>query len=138
MVIAWAAWFGIYLLIQAIYIWKRGIVAPFFFARRGASSLSALSKLMLGLIHFVPGVWLVALVGRSMWHTRGSTSGGDIVLAAAMIAVGIAALIRPIIPLDWAKRAHPDLPLDNAFLLAMTRVIGGVLLFMGLVFLVNP
>ena len=44
---------------------------------------------------------------------------------------------RPTTALKWAQSAHPDLKLDDAFLLGIARIIGAVLLFMGLVFLVN-
>jgi hypothetical protein len=137
MILAWTAWFGIYLLIQGVYVFRRGVVAPFFFETKGTQSLPSLSKLMAGLVHFGPGLWLIGLVGRSMWHTRGTFEGGDIAITTGMIAAGVLAFIRPITPLEWVKRAHPDLPLDNTFLLAMARVIGAVLMFIGLVFVVN-
>jgi hypothetical protein len=79
----------------------------------------------------------MGLMGRVIWHDRGRFEVGGLMLAFAMIGVGVLASIRPTIPLEWAKRAHPDLPLDSVFLLIMTRAIGGALLFIGPVFLLN-
>lgn len=99
--------------------------------------MPTLSKLIGGLFHFACGAWLLSFAARSVWHNRGNIDGGTLVLAAGMIAGGTLTFVKPIIPLAWAKRAHPDLPLDNAFLRVMTRAIGGLLLFMGLFFIVN-
>lgn len=137
MIVAWIAWFGIYLLIQGLYVLRTGVVAPFFLAKVPPHLLPLQRRIMYGSVHLIGAAWLLSLVGMALSHSSVGIGSGDIAFASVMAAGGLWFSIRPTTALKWAQSAHPDLQLDNPFLLGVARIIGAVLLFIGLVFLLN-
>ena len=61
----------------------------------------------------------------------------DIVFAALVLGVAALAILRPVVILRWAKRAHPDIPEDDRTILWIARLVGigglGVALFFVLI-----
>ncbi len=60
----------------------------------------------------------------------------DVVLAALVLGVAVLAILRPVVIVRWAKRAHPDLPEDDETILWIARLVGVGGLGVGLFFLV--
>jgi hypothetical protein len=60
----------------------------------------------------------------------------DVVLAALVLGVAALAILRPVVIVRWAKRAHPDLPEDDETILWIARLLGVGGLGVGLFFLV--
>jgi hypothetical protein len=60
----------------------------------------------------------------------------DVVLAALVLGVAVLAVLRPVVIVRWAKRAHPDLPEDDETILWIARLVGVGGLGVGLFFLV--
>ena len=60
----------------------------------------------------------------------------DIIFASSFLGVSLLAILRPIVVLRWAKRAHPELPEDDETLWWIPRLLGVVGLGMALFFLV--
>ena len=56
----------------------------------------------------------------------------DIVLPAFVLGVAVVAILRPVVIVRWAKRAHPDLPEDDETVLWIARLIGVGGLVLGL------
>lgn len=48
----------------------------------------------------------------------------DVVIAAFVLSVAVLAILRPVVIVRWAKRAHPDLPEDDGTTLWIARLIG--------------
>jgi hypothetical protein len=48
----------------------------------------------------------------------------DVVFGIAMLSFAITAIVRPVIMVRWAKRAHPQLSEDDKIVLGFTRLIG--------------
>ncbi len=48
----------------------------------------------------------------------------DVVLAALVLGVAVLAILRPVVIVRWAKRAHPDLPEDDETILWIARLVG--------------
>jgi hypothetical protein len=63
----------------------------------------------------------------------------DVGFALALIGVAVVAIIRPVVILRWAKRAHPGLAEDDRAALWVARLVGigglGVALFFSLIVL---
>jgi hypothetical protein len=55
----------------------------------------------------------------------------DVVLAASVLGGAVLAILRPVVIVRWAKRAHPDLPEDDERVLWIARLIGVGLLGIG-------
>ena len=89
MIVAWIAWFGIYLLIQGLYVLGTGVVAPFFLAKVPPHPLPAQRRIMYGSIHLIGAAWLLSLVGVALAHSTGGIGNGDIAFASVMAAGGL-------------------------------------------------
>ena len=50
----------------------------------------------------------------------------DLLFAALMLGVAILAVLRPVVIVRWAKRAHPEIPEGDLRILWITRLIGMV------------
>lgn len=59
----------------------------------------------------------------------------DIVFAAFLISVAVLAILRPVVIVRWAKRAHPDLREDDKTVLWIARLLGVVALCVAVFFL---
>jgi len=55
----------------------------------------------------------------------------DVIFPILMIVGAVFAILRPVVIVRWAKRAHPDLPEDDERVLWIARFIGVVLLGIG-------
>ena len=55
----------------------------------------------------------------------------DIVFPILMVVGAVFAILRPVVVVRWAKRAHPDLPEDDERILWIARLIGVGLLGIG-------
>ena len=48
----------------------------------------------------------------------------DVAFAALVLGVAVLAILRPVVIVRWAKRAHPDLPEDDETILWIARLVG--------------
>ena len=48
----------------------------------------------------------------------------DFIFGLAMLCVALTAIVRPVIIIRWAKRAHPQLAEDDKIVLRIARLIG--------------
>lgn len=48
----------------------------------------------------------------------------DVVFAALVLGVAVLAILRPVVIVRWAKRAHPNLPEDDETILWIARLVG--------------
>lgn len=48
----------------------------------------------------------------------------DIIFGIAILSFAITGIVRPVIIVRWAKRAHPQLAEDDKIVLLTTRLIG--------------
>jgi hypothetical protein len=48
----------------------------------------------------------------------------DVVFAVLVLGVAVLAILRPVVIVRWAKRAHPDLPEDDETILWIARLVG--------------
>jgi hypothetical protein len=48
----------------------------------------------------------------------------DVVIAALVLGVAVLAILRPVVIVRWAKRAHPDLREEDRKVLWIARLIG--------------
>lgn len=48
----------------------------------------------------------------------------DVVFASLVLGVAVLAILRPVVIVRWAKRAHPDLPEDDETILWIARLVG--------------
>lgn len=55
----------------------------------------------------------------------------DVVFPILMVGGAVLAILRPVVIVRWAKRAHPDLPEDDERVLWIARLIGVGLLGIG-------
>ena len=55
----------------------------------------------------------------------------DVVFPIFMVVGAVVAILRPVVVVRWATRAHPDLPDDDGRLLWIARLIGAGLLGVG-------
>ena len=55
----------------------------------------------------------------------------DVVFPILMVGGALLAILRPVVIVRWAKRAHPDLPEDDERVLWIARLIGVGLLGIG-------
>jgi len=60
----------------------------------------------------------------------------DVILVAWLLGVAVLAILRPVVIVRWAKRAHPDLPEDDETILWIARLVGVGGLGVGLCLLV--
>jgi hypothetical protein len=134
MVITWAAWFGIYLVIQGIYIFREGVVAPFFLETTGRSQCSTWTRFMTGLVHLAGGAGLLAITSEAIAHRVGGIQIFDVIAIIVFVLPGILFLTRPVTILEWARSAHPEISTSNSASLMIARVVGAGLLLLGLRF----
>src|SRR4029077_528934 len=134
MLFAWTAWLAVVLIIQAGYILRRGVIAPFFMTPRENSSLPVWKRVNPAIIYLVSGVGLFAITMNEVIHRSGIRRGA-IIPAALLSVAGVIFLTRPVIAIMWARSAHPGLSMSDPLSLNISRVIGAVLLFFGLLFL---
>jgi hypothetical protein len=134
MLFAWAAWFAVALMIQGGYIIRRGVIAPFFMTPRENSSLPVWKRVKAATIYLVSGTGLFAITMNEVIHRSGIRRGA-IIPAALLSVAGVIFLTRPGIAVMWARSDHSSLSMSDPFLLTVSRVIGAVLLFFGLLFL---
>ena len=61
----------------------------------------------------------------------------DVVIAALVLGIAALAILRPVVIVRWAKRAHPDIPEDDRTILWIARLVGiggfGIALFFVLI-----
>jgi hypothetical protein len=50
----------------------------------------------------------------------------DIFFASVLLGYSVLAILRPVVILRWAKRAHPELPEDDETMWWIPRLIGVV------------
>lgn len=55
----------------------------------------------------------------------------DVIFPILMVVGGVLAILRPVVIVRWAKRAHPDLPEDDERALWIARLVGVGLLGIG-------
>jgi hypothetical protein len=55
----------------------------------------------------------------------------DLIFPILMVAGAVLAILRPVVIVRWAKRAHPDLVEDDERVLWIVRLIGVGLLAIG-------
>jgi hypothetical protein len=48
----------------------------------------------------------------------------DILFGAMMSSFVVISIVRPVVVVRWAQRAHPQIEEDSQFLLSLTRFIG--------------
>jgi hypothetical protein len=60
----------------------------------------------------------------------------DIVFAAFLNSVAVLAILRPVVVVRWAKRAHPDLRENDQTVLRIARFVGVGALGVAVFFLV--
>lgn len=133
MILAWTSFFGIYLLIQGSYIFKTGVLAPFF-VDVGQPTRSAWIKWMVGTVHVASGAGCLAVATVAMLHKRGGVHTSDVAPMLVFVLPGIWFLLRPETPIRWARTAYPNIPLGNPSYLVIGRIIGAWLILFGLLF----
>jgi hypothetical protein len=129
---AWIAWVGIVILVQAVYVLKVGVNRLFLFPNVGIPRLSISRRFQLCFITLACSVLPLFMASRIVFHFRQGITLGDAVSAAALCLPGIWFMIDPTTPIKWAQVSHPGLPLEDKFLLWISRFVGAVLLFTGL------
>ena len=60
----------------------------------------------------------------------------DVLFAMLLLGGAVLAILRPVVIVQWAKRAHPELPEDDETILWIARLIGVGILGIAVFFLV--
>jgi hypothetical protein len=134
MVFAWAAWFGIALIIQGVYIFRRGVVVPFFLTPPVQPPIPIWKRLRTGAIYVGSGFGLLAITTNEVFH-RYELRKSAIAPSALLVVLGILFFTRPALAVRWAQDTHPSLSPKKTSTIAIARVVGAALLFFGLLFL---
>jgi predicted membrane channel-forming protein YqfA (hemolysin III family) len=134
MVVAYAAFAGICFFIQGIFYLRAGIAAPFFWPGDEQRHLKILDRALHGLICIAIAGGLLSVVTITMWNRRAGIRGGDVVMALLLGGPGIAFMMIPETALRWTGRSH-TISHQTLRRLAGARVVGGLLLLAGLLFL---
>jgi hypothetical protein len=135
MVLAYASFAGICFLIQGIFYLQRGIEAPFFWVRDGQKRLSTYQRTLQGLVCVTVGAWLLSIVTTGLRNRPGGILGTDLRAAVLIGGLGLLFMIRPDVGLRMAGRGASLHSPQIGRILTLARVIGGLLLFGGLLFL---
>jgi len=64
------------------------------------------------------------IIGAEGTRGSGIRHAADVIFGIAMLSVAIAAIVRPVIIVRWAKRAHSQLEEDDQIILWIARLIG--------------
>jgi hypothetical protein len=134
MLFAWAAWFGITLIIQGVYIFRRGVVVPFFMTPPAQPALPVWKRLRTGTIYVASGFGLLAITTNEVFHRFG-IKRSLIAPSALLVVLGILFFTRPVVAVWWAQDTHPSLSAKEPLTIMIARVVGAALLFFGLLFL---
>ena len=88
----------------------------------------------IGVIYLGSGFGLLAIVTNEVLH-RSVVARSAIAPSALLVGLGILFLTRPALAARWAQDAHSNLSLKEPSTLVITKVVGAVLLYFGLLFL---
>jgi hypothetical protein len=138
MILAYGAFLGVCLAIQGIYILRRGFASPFFLTPTAQSQpLVGFRRYVNGVIYLMIATTVIALVARLILSRPGGIDTSALGPAVFLGVTGIFFLVRPDIAIQWAKRSNPNIA-QSAFALAIARIVAGLLLFGGLIFITSP
>lgn len=132
--VAWALWLGIVLLIQAVFIFRFGIVTPFFLQKAARRSVSKWVRVRDGLVYLLCAVLVLGVAAQVILKPVKHIEVLDLWLPVAFVLGGIVFFVRPNTLIGWARTSYPDLA-ESTTALGFSRFIGAGLLFLGLLFL---
>jgi len=135
MVLAYAGVVGACFLVQAVFYFQNGIAAPFFWQNDRSKRMKKFDSVMHGLICVAIGAGLLGLVMTGLWNKRHGIVEGDLGLALLLVGPGIMLMVRPDTGLRWLGRGDTLTSQRSAYRLLGARVIGGLLVFLGLLFM---
>jgi hypothetical protein len=121
------------MVIQGVYIFRKGIIAPFFLEPRGGPPCSAWTRFIAVLVHLGGGAGLLAITSDAIAHrVRGTQVFNVLAILTVFVLPGILFFIRPVTLSEWTRHAHPGTPTSNRGSLIIARVIGAGMIFVGL------
>jgi hypothetical protein len=126
------AWIGIVLFVQGIYVLRVGVARLFLFQNSAAPRLPVSRRVQRAFVTLFCSVLPLYMVFRILLHIRQSITPGDVVSAAAFCVPGVWFMLQPTVPIRWALRDDPDIPLNTPWALWIARLCGALFLFMGL------
>ena len=129
------AWIGVVLFVQGVYVLRVGDARLFIFQSSGTARLPISRRLQRSFVALAASALPLYAVFRILLFIHRSITLGDIVSAGAFCVPGVWFMIQPTTPINWARRDHPEIPLDSAWALWIGRVCGALFLFMGLLFI---
>ena len=134
LVAAWVWWLGIVLLIQAGFIFRFGIVIPFFLPQAARRSVATWVRVRDGLIYLFCAAIALSIAAEVSLKSVKHVEVLDLWLPVAFVLGGIVFFVRPNTLIGWARTSYPDLA-ESTTALLFSRFIGAGLLFLGLLIL---
>lgn len=135
MILAYAGFAGLCFLIQGVFYLQRGIPAPFFWVSKEQKRLSTYHRILQGLICLAIAAGLLSILAVAILNRAGGIGSGNLEMAFILGALGVLFLARPDLGLRAVGREESLVSTQSAYRQAGVRVIGGLLLFGGLMFL---